>query len=61
MSKLTLRRIKDNFLVTDPDIAPATFETRREAKDWCAAHPHSMVEVKDLKSGDVTAVANRPG
>jgi len=23
--------------------------------------PHSMVEVKDLKSGDVTAVALRPG
>jgi hypothetical protein len=23
--------------------------------------PHSMVEVKDLRSGDVTAVANRPG
>jgi hypothetical protein len=23
--------------------------------------PHSLVEVKDLKSGDVTAVANRPG
>jgi hypothetical protein len=24
-------------------------------------NPHSLVEVKDLKSGDVTAVANRPG
>jgi hypothetical protein len=24
-------------------------------------NPHSMVEVKDLQSGDVTAVANRPG
>jgi hypothetical protein len=23
--------------------------------------PHSMVEVKDLKGGDVTAVANWPG
>jgi hypothetical protein len=23
--------------------------------------PHSIVEVKDLKSGDVTAVALRPG
>ena len=23
--------------------------------------PHSLVEVKDLKSGDVTAAANRPG
>jgi hypothetical protein len=24
-------------------------------------NPHSMVEVKDLQSGDVTAVALRPG
>jgi hypothetical protein len=24
-------------------------------------NPHSMVEVKDLRSGDVTAVALRPG
>ena len=24
-------------------------------------NPHSMVEVKDLKSGDVTAVALSPG
>ena len=24
-------------------------------------NPHSMIEVKDLKSGDVTAVALRPG
>jgi len=24
-------------------------------------NPHSMVEVKDLQSGDVTAVAQRPG
>jgi hypothetical protein len=24
-------------------------------------HAHSMVEVKDLQSGDVTAVALRPG
>jgi hypothetical protein len=24
-------------------------------------NPHSLVEVKDLKSGDVTAMANRPG
>ena len=24
-------------------------------------NPHSMVEVKDLQSGDITAVALRPG
>jgi hypothetical protein len=38
MTTLTLRRIGDGFLVTAPDIAPATFKTRREAKDWCATH-----------------------
>jgi len=36
MTTLTLRRIKDDFVVTGPDIAPAKFTNRREAKDWCA-------------------------
>jgi hypothetical protein len=39
MTTLTLRYIKgDDFVVTGPDIEPARFKTRREAKDWCAAH-----------------------
>ena len=38
MSTITLRRIKDDFIVTGPDIAPAKFKSRREAKDWCASH-----------------------
>jgi hypothetical protein len=38
MTTLTLRRIKDDFIVTGPDIAPAKFKGRREAKDWCTAH-----------------------
>ena len=41
----------------------------RERKDYAmevarllkSKNPHSMVEVKDLQSGDVTAVALRPG
>jgi hypothetical protein len=41
----------------------------RDRKDYAmeaarlikSKNPHSMVEVKDLKSGDVTAVALRPG
>jgi hypothetical protein len=37
MTTLTLRRIKDHFLLTDPDIAPAKFKSRREAKHWCAS------------------------
>ena len=43
--------------------------TYRDRKDFAmeaarflkSKNPHSMVEVKDLKSGDVTAVALRPG
>jgi hypothetical protein len=27
-----------DFVVTGPDIEPARFKTRREAKDWCVAH-----------------------
>jgi len=41
----------------------------RDRKDYAmeaarlikSKHPHSMVEVKDLQSGDVTAVTLRPG
>ena len=43
--------------------------TYRDQKDYAmeaarflkSENPHSMVEVKDLRSGDVTAVAQRPG
>jgi len=32
---------------------------RRNSREL-SDRPHSMVEVKDLQSGDVTAVAHRP-
>jgi hypothetical protein len=35
MTTLTLRYIKGDFVVTGPDVAPAKFKSRREAKDWC--------------------------
>ena len=46
-----------------------TARTYRDRKDYAMEaarfikcnNPHSMVEVKDLRSGDVTAVALRPG
>jgi hypothetical protein len=46
-----------------------TPRTYRDRKDYAmeaarfikSKNPHSLVEVKDLKTGDVTAVANRPG
>ena len=47
----------------------ATPRSYRDRKDYAmeaarlikSKNPHSMVEVKDLQSGDVTAVALRPG
>ena len=48
------------------DGTPRTYRDRREPRDGGRAsllkskNPHSVVEVKDLKSGDVTAVALRP-
>jgi hypothetical protein len=38
MTTLTLRYIKGDFVVTGPDIQPAKFKSRREAKDWCQTH-----------------------
>jgi hypothetical protein len=35
---VTLRGINNHFVVTGPDIALATFESRREAKNWCVIH-----------------------
>jgi hypothetical protein len=40
IATLILRRIKDHFVVTGPDIEPTRFTSRREAKDWCRSrHP----------------------
>jgi hypothetical protein len=45
MTTLTLRRINDDFIVTGPDIEPAKFESRREAKDWCVIkYPGSPIK-----------------
>ena len=46
-----------------------TRRTYRDRKDYAmeaarllkSKNPHSMVEVRDLKSADVTAMANKPG
>jgi hypothetical protein len=35
---LTLRRVRDHFVVTGPDIEPMTFKTRGQARDWCYAN-----------------------
>jgi len=48
------------------DGTPRTYRDRKDyamkaARLLKRKQPHSMVEVKDLKSGDVTAVADRSG
>jgi hypothetical protein len=48
------------------DGAPRTYRDRKDyameaARFLKSKDPHSMVEVKDLQSGDVTAVALRAG
>ena len=46
MTTLTMRRIKDDFIVTGPDIEPAKFKSRRDAKDWCAQH-YPLAHLRD--------------
>ena len=48
------------------DGTPRSYRDRKDyameaARLLKSKNPHSMVEVRDLKSGDVTAVASRPG
>jgi hypothetical protein len=48
------------------DGAPRTYRDRKEyameaARLIKSKNPHSLIEVRDLRSGDVTAVALRPG
>ena len=64
MTTLTLRRIKDHFVVTEPDIESTRFKSRPEARDWCRAHyPGSAAtEIGRNASRRVIAVARgRPG
>ena len=63
MTNLTLRRIKNHFVVTGPDIVPMRFETRPEAKDWCRRyHPSSVVvEIgRDASRRVVVGALGRP-
>ena len=33
-----MRLVKDDFIVTGPDIEPMKLKSRREAEDWCEEH-----------------------
>jgi hypothetical protein len=38
MTTLTMRYTNGHFVVTGPDIQPAKFKSRPEARDWCKTH-----------------------
>jgi hypothetical protein len=57
MTTLTLHCIKGDFVVTGPDIEPAKFKSRREAKDWCAEHHPGSPITKIGADGLVVATA----
>jgi hypothetical protein len=45
MTVLTLRYQRGHFTVSGPDFEMRRFETRREARDWCAQnYPGSPIE-----------------
>jgi hypothetical protein len=59
MTTLTLRRLRDDFLVTGADIEPMKFRSRREAKDWCVSqYPGSPItEIGADRSKRIVAAA----
>jgi hypothetical protein len=53
MTTLALPRVKADFIVTGPDIEPAKFKSRREAKDWCTIkYPGSPIKEIGAQIGD---------
>jgi hypothetical protein len=59
MTTLTMRRVKDDFIVTGPDIEPAKFKSRREAKDWCVTH-YPGSPIKEIGAKKQGHAAERP-
>jgi hypothetical protein len=52
MTTLTMRYIKGHIVVTGPDIEPARFKTRPEAKDWCRTrYPGSPIKESVRSTG----------
>ena len=50
MTALTMRRIRDHFVVTGPDIEPLRFKTRYEAREWCKQH-HPGSPIREVGPG----------
>ena len=60
MTTLTLRRIKSDFVVAAPDILPASFKSRREAKGWCLVH-YSGPPIREVGADGRSRRDNGPG
>jgi hypothetical protein len=45
-----MRRIRDHFVVTGPDIEPLAFKTRYEARVWCREH-HPGSPIREIRRG----------
>jgi hypothetical protein len=56
MTHLTLRPIKDHFLIIGPDMEPMRFKSRSEARDWCRAHyPGSPIKESGARRSGATS------
>lgn len=55
-----MRRVRDHFVVTGPDIEPMTFPTRREARDWCLKH-HWGSPITEIGPGGKRAAPKKSG
>ena len=51
LTVVTMRRVREHFVVTGPDIEPLTFKSRREARVWCLAH-FPGAPIREVGAGD---------
>ena len=61
MTTITLRRVKDNFVVTGPDIEPIRFNSRAEAWDWCKTHHPGSPITEIGRDASTRVVRGSPG
>jgi hypothetical protein len=60
MTTITMRFTKGAFLVTGKEIEARKFESRRQAKDWCADH-YPGSPIKEIGRGPVKPPTRKPG
>ena len=60
MTTFTMRRVRDHFVVTGPDIEPMKFKSRPEARDWCKTH-HPGSPITEVGPGGKRAAPGATG